>query len=464
MDDVVVVLPGIMGSTLWRNDVPLWEPSRGAIGEVLRSHLRSIRGLALAEGIGDEHPGDGVEARALMPDVRLPLGIWTFDLGYDALLNFLRRTFDLSEGAPGSDRPANLVPFPYDWRLSNRYNGALLRTVAGDALARWRDQGGRFADAKLVFIAHSMGGLVTRWYLDRLGGAEVTRKLITLGTPHRGSLKALEQLVNGVRKGPGPFKLNLTTFARSLPSLHQLMPEYACIEQPGNLAKTTEVEVPELTTAMVADAMEFHTQIDEGRRSKGSYQLHPVCGFKQPTWTTAAIDQGQVIARSTINGDDNGGDATVPRVGAAPVDIDLDSPVISHVADNHGGLVHNQGVFDAIEGVLTASQVRYRAGEINLAVEVDEVLEAGEALHIRATLPDDGRAALDAVIADENGRVLDTLRLRSADGAFVAQPTLPGPGLYQVTVQGAGAARHQVSPITTAVLAWPPERAVGDPA
>lgn len=138
--------------------------------------------------------------------------------------------------------------------------------------------------------------------------------------------------------------------------------------------------------------------------------------------------------------------------------------MISHVDDNHGGLLHNQGVFDAIEGVLTASQVRYRGPAVRLAVEVDEVLDAGEPLRIRATLPDDDRAALDAVIADGNGQVLDTIRLRSAEGALVAQPTLPGPGLYQVTVQGAGAALHQVAPITIAVLAWPPERAVEDPA
>ncbi len=36
-------------------------------------------------------------------------------------------------------------------------------------------------------IAHSMGGLDARWYIEELGGAENVNKLITLGTPHKGT-------------------------------------------------------------------------------------------------------------------------------------------------------------------------------------------------------------------------------------------------------------------------------------
>ncbi|MFE7105057.1 hypothetical protein ACFU98_24635 [Streptomyces sp. NPDC057575] len=49
--------------------------------------------------------------------------------------------------------------------------------------------------------------------LRACGGAEVTRRVITLGTPYRGSLDALLALVNGV----GPAGIGLTAFARSLP-------------------------------------------------------------------------------------------------------------------------------------------------------------------------------------------------------------------------------------------------------
>ena len=42
---------------------------------------------------------------------------------------------------------------------------------------------------QVVIVAHSMGGLVARAYLRREGGAKV-RRLITIGTPHRGSMLA----------------------------------------------------------------------------------------------------------------------------------------------------------------------------------------------------------------------------------------------------------------------------------
>jgi len=42
---------------------------------------------------------------------------------------------------------------------------------------------------QVVIVGHSMGGLVARAYLRRYGGAKV-RRLITLGTPHHGSMHA----------------------------------------------------------------------------------------------------------------------------------------------------------------------------------------------------------------------------------------------------------------------------------
>jgi triacylglycerol esterase/lipase EstA (alpha/beta hydrolase family) len=181
--------------------------------------------LTLEEGIGDNPAGDGVRPVSLMPDLHVLPGIWSWNLGYDALLGWLRSRLALVDAPPDlPERPANLVTMPYDWRLSNRYNGRRLKSIVEPALERWRAQGGEFADAKLVFICHSMGGLVARWYLEREDGAEVTRRLVTLGTPYRGALCALDQLVNGVRKGIGPFKVNLSAFrAGDVPARHLLL-------------------------------------------------------------------------------------------------------------------------------------------------------------------------------------------------------------------------------------------------
>ncbi len=141
-------------------------------------------------------------------------------------------------------------------------NGRRLKARITPVLERWRGQGGRFADAELVFVCHSMGGLVARWYLEKEGGAEVTRKLVTIGTPHRGAVKTLAQLVNGVHTSIGPLKADLTGLALSMPSMYELLPEYACIDSAGKLLKTTETPLPRLPTKMIEDGATFHNQLN----------------------------------------------------------------------------------------------------------------------------------------------------------------------------------------------------------
>ncbi|OAA18806.1 Alpha/beta hydrolase family protein [Frankia sp. EI5c] len=46
---------------------------------------------------------------------------------------------------------------------------------------------GRHGHSDVNIIAHSLGGLVARYYVQRLGGDEHVRTLITLATPHHGT-------------------------------------------------------------------------------------------------------------------------------------------------------------------------------------------------------------------------------------------------------------------------------------
>jgi pimeloyl-ACP methyl ester carboxylesterase len=454
------VVPGIMGSTLYRNDRPVWEPSAGAIVGAIRSSFRSLKSLQLPDGIGDEHPNDGVTAHSLIPDIRAPLGIWTFDLGYTRLIRFLTDTFELNTDPDLG--PRNLVTFPYDWRLSNRYNGHQLGQSAEMALGEWRDQGDPCADARLVFICHSMGGLVARWYVERLGGADHTKALITLGTPHRGALTALDQLVNGIRKGVGPFKLTLTELARSLPSLHQLLPEYACIAHGDHLAKTTEVTLPEVDSEMVADAMHFYDELGTARdKHRNDYELHPIGGYEQCTPTTARVQDRCILCEPTIDGNDERGDATVPRLSFTPPDLRPSSAASYYAADNHAGLIHNQAVFDQLEGILTAKDIVHRGPALHLAVEIADTLDPGEPLTVKADVTN-GAAPLEVVITDHAGKpVGPSQRLLPADDGLQVSLDLPHPGFYQATVRGAGPAGVQVSPITSLITAWPNEPEIG---
>lgn len=72
-------------------------------------------------------------------------------------------------------------------------------------------------------VGHSLGGIILRYYVERLGGHRVVRNLVTLGTPHRGTLAsalgwpfaAMRQIVYDspfLRELNGSFRQNGTRY------------------------------------------------------------------------------------------------------------------------------------------------------------------------------------------------------------------------------------------------------------
>ena len=450
--DLVVVLPGILGSTLRQDGHLVWAPSAGSALRAITTLGASLRRLELPAGIGDQHPCDGVEPAGLMPDLHVLPGIWTAIKGYDKLLARLRR---LGYREPGPDVPAgNLLPVAYDWRLSCRYNAQRLSTIIEPALQRWRDQGGPCADAQIVFVCHSMGGLFARWYIEKCGGAQITRKLITLGTPYRGAARALGQLVNGAHPGLGPFRIDLTRFARSMPSLHQLLPEYACIQQGGDLAKITGITLPELDTAMVTDAMRFHTDLRdaEADRPQSLAATHAIVGTAQATATTARLAGGRVELLDTYQDQDLAGDATVPIVAACRADVPMDSNTLRRVPDKHGNLHRNAAALDEMEGILTASSIIVRAVEpVALRVDAPDLALAGQAITMHVTPAEPTRHAIHLAVTSETGTLVEARRIRPSGGPITIGG-LAG-GAYTIDVTGTDAA-SPFAPVSSDILIW----------
>jgi alpha-beta hydrolase superfamily lysophospholipase len=454
--DLVAVLPGIMGSTLQRHGATVWAPSGGAILRAIATFGASITGLRLPEGIGDGHPHDGVLPVGLMPDLHALPGIWTPVKGYNRLLDRLRglgyRDITDHRHAP----PGNLLPFPYDWRLSCRYNAHRLAATVEPALERWRSQGGQYAEAQLVLVCHSMGGLIARWYLEHWGGADLTRKLILLGTPHRGALKALRQLVNGVPPALGRLADDLNGFARSLPSIHQLLPEYACLEHDGGLHTLADKPPPQLDTGMVHDAMTFHTRLRQAEaiRPAAAASTHLIVGVGQPTATTARLAADQVIALDTYLGDDLAGDATVPLPGATPAGTRLDSNTIRRIADKHGNLQRNRAALDEIESVITSKPILIKAPPtIDPRVDVPELLLAGQPVPVEVTLPPGQRVGIRVTVTDEHGNLSDARTLKPSHGRARTEFTDLPPGGYTIDVTGVSPG-NPIAPVSSDLLIW----------
>src|SRR5215510_2551314 len=125
VDDLVVILPGILGSVLAsKTGKEIWSPSAGAVLRALVTFGRSIKQLTLPVDIGDGPAPDGVTATRLLPDIQILPGLWTAQKGYKGLLKWIRNVGLVLDH---NGNPRNLISFPYDWRLSNRYNAAKLQ-------------------------------------------------------------------------------------------------------------------------------------------------------------------------------------------------------------------------------------------------------------------------------------------------------------------------------------------------
>ena len=321
--DLVVVIPGIMGSTLKRGSDDIWTSRRGALLGALLNLGHHLRELTLPEGISDGAPEDSIHADALMPTLHVIPGVWTPVRGYEPLVQRLR-AIRSRLGDAKQHRHLNPVVFPYDWRLSNRYTARRLKTVAEAGLQRWRDCDPRNRDAQIVFVCHSMGGLVARRYVSHEGGAANTRKVITLGTPYRGSIKALAMLADGPPAMLGPFGEALHQTVLSFPAVHQLLPSYACINGAEGMEYLVDQAHSPLAPSIRHDAAQFYRELEEIEAADpdAPSRRHAIIGARQTTNSTATLREGRYTYSPRLEATDLGGDGTV-SIASIPRGIPL---------------------------------------------------------------------------------------------------------------------------------------------
>ena len=200
----VVFIPGLLGSELWRGSQRLW-PN---VSHLLR-HPEDFR-------LPDSVP---LEPRAVVEDVIVVPGV--ISLGrYSRLKQFLT-------GSLGYQPDVDLFDFPYDWRQDVRDSASKL----ADFIDRLPVQD------PPVIVAHSLGSLVARYYVEVLGGSAKVARLIMLGGPHRGGAKAVLAIIAG--SGLLPFGLMAEHVRRAFatyPSAYQLLPSYDAVFDEGAIA------------------------------------------------------------------------------------------------------------------------------------------------------------------------------------------------------------------------------------
>lgn len=459
--DLVVLLPGFLGSRLVRGKgkdaVTIWDLSMSRLPRLLREIYKG--GLVLP-GNGIDPPDDDVEAVDLFSSQLLPGFIGVDD--YQTILGALQR----SAGA------GQVLSFPYDWRLSNRHAAKRLETTAMDALRQWQDKSGN-RNGKLWLVCHSMGGLVARYFCEHLGGRDHTRAVITIGTPHRGAVKALGALVNGIRYGP----IDLSPMLRSLPSVYELLPLYPAVrEEHGKtihvhrLAELfgldpitgEEVRTPEAVPFAGIDrdwlrrALELHRDIrvpaqareDQGQSSP--YSQYAFFNRRQRTPLSArvngaGVDLLETYPRPVGNGwreDDDRGDGTVPSFASVPIEWAGSERAIA-IGEKHTEMQSVVTVQDSILNWLRPLDVRAMRGggpvEQDagvIALDVPPTLVLGEDLVVSASALRPMNVAIDLTNVETNARTTQRLTLPGGDTIRTIPFRILAGGTYRVTARG----------------------------
>ncbi|MEV0828875.1 esterase/lipase family protein [Nonomuraea rubra] len=442
VDDLVVVLPGILGSVLEHNDTPVWDHSLAAVRRMLPPRR-------LAAALGATEP---LRPAGLIHGVHLVPGLWKID-GYGGLLRYLRGSLDFTRG--------NLIEFPYDWRLSCADNAVRLKETVERELTRWRES---VPDARVSYVCHSMGGLIARYYLEVLDGRSTARRLVTIGTPHQGAAKAAVALSLGLLPGLrsrlgryGDFLDRIGAVIREFPSVHQLLPTYRCVDTGDGLRTLSDAGLPGIDTTAVRRAAAFHQAIADALDHKGArpYTTHLFGGHLHKTVLSLRHDAAGIVPLTTWNGESPRGDGTVPRFAAVPPE-EADDLAVRYSGDRHATLAGASHLHHALHAILTSRPIRaYQAPEHVLALDLPELVAMGERAPIEVEAEDDRLLLGVFGVHDETGEHWRGPALRALGGGrYLGDAVLPRPGTWRITVKSLS--RVPVQPVSDVVVAVDP--------
>jgi pimeloyl-ACP methyl ester carboxylesterase len=404
----VIIIPGVMGSYLGEGDIlpwseiplVLWDPNlHWATGGI----LVFSEVLAWLTGLPES-------ARTLLSDPDNDLVAWQVDdLYYDVIgslilsgnyvgpsvLLYPYARFEEEEFTnpplgldPRSDD--NLFVFPYDWRKDIREIARNLSEAIG-----WvkRTTGSDQVDV----VAHSMGGLVARYYVNKLGGNDTVRKLVFMGVPSFGSPAMYVALKTGALETTGTSfwdqfwttVIDVSWFIDNFLSSFELLPtddwwDPICAEidtgdnhvylfndqfktlgglwnaKEGELKTRTETyesnQDSRLTSRFVDEAHEFHEEMGSTLRFDGEFYNFVGVGVITPYQLEKAMEWGPGIHKWNVHF--GNGDGRVPQYSADSIDLTVTAPmrcIVYKSAATHGGsLMTRDDVLSDVVTVLTS--------------------------------------------------------------------------------------------------------------
>lgn len=294
----VIFLPGILGSKITCQGHILWlqlPPADFADMQLLADGRTNAGKPGSCNADAGVQPGfDGILQSALGNDA------------YGGAVKFL-------QDAAGS----HAYGYPYDWRKGVDLAAAGL----GDLIKATQNETGA---QKVVLLAHSMGGLVARYYIDDQERAKNVARLLTVGTPYWGAPQSSFALLDGDTGTPTGSSLDLITNGHDLSvaaghfqGLFWLWPSdnfgsWLSIDgKPQDTAGLGKlIAAAGGAPALLSNALAGHRQIDGFKANGVDYEA--VFGAGVPTLTHVGLEHAPNSDYFWADADFGNGDGTVP--------------------------------------------------------------------------------------------------------------------------------------------------------
>ncbi len=323
----VIVVHGIQGSWL-KDQYPVDYQNSILWTGIMKKNFRALHLHPLDSTV------DADVTRLTMPHQAVPLI-------YESLVDEIREELE--------DVHPYVYVFTYDWRKDNRLAAEELGVFADRVLEiaavheKAKNPRAR-KPSRITLIGHSMGGLVIKWYATKVLGVSAGKRIdriITIATPYRGSLKAVEALLPGARNLFGiENQKSMRHAARTMPGIYQLLPTWSKAVvgrrdgKPMNIfdVKTWQTS---LTSAMrdrygsaffskmLGDARAFSASAQRPWPESLRKRVFTACGVDTETWWQVPVDRQSgnffhfdEVRTDHEHSDLNGGDGTVHCVSS----------------------------------------------------------------------------------------------------------------------------------------------------
>lgn len=388
MKHVAVLVPGLMGSELQYQGEVIWP---GPVSQ-----------LWLPYGKMAELLQEDLVATDVIRDVLI-------SSQYSTLIEDLN-TCEFRE----EDNPPTLVVFPYDWRKDNRQAAGKLADRIDQTVAQHN------GSAEISIVAHSMGGLISRYYLESgdfstRPGMKAVRQLITLGTPHRGSPIALSA-ARGEEKQlwlNGDQVLQIVRDTR-YPAVYQLLPPKG---EPfawnrDRIAQYDPIDIYDpavarglgLVQANLQAAMTFHGKLDHTKRPS-HVRYFTFVGTRQTMVSHVLVRKDGATYHVDKVEPEDAGDGTVPSWSGTLTGLQG-----RPVGGEHGTIYQNDDLRRTLAGLLGKQGVlAASAAPVEIAIR-ERVCHPSDSIHIALTFPSgsnslDGELRVERAVFDDQQRL-----------------------------------------------------------